>query len=64
LPCLKKENEFADPDAAVASAAYWTIKGLNYSENISYRLWYNESLATISNGQSKELGIALGEKSA
>ena len=61
---LNEREQFADPDAAVASAAYWTIKGLNIQKTFPIDVWYSESLATISNGQSKELGIALGKKSA
>ena len=57
-------EQFANPDAAVASAAYWVIKGLNLQGSFPVDTWYNESLATIPEGESKELGKALGKKSA
>jgi len=63
---MNKKEQFADPDAAVASAAYWAIKGLNRQGTFALALetWYSESLATIPDGESKNLGIALGKKSA
>jgi len=61
---LHEREKFADPDAAVASAAYWAIKGLDQQRIFPIDTWYNESLATIPNGESKELGIALGKKTA
>ena len=54
----------ADPNAAVASAAYWTIKGLNIQRSLPVDTWYAESLATIPDGDSKDLGIALGKQAA
>lgn len=54
----------ANSNAAVASAAYWTIKGLNMPGTNPVDNWYTESLATIPDGENKELGIALGKKSA
>jgi len=62
---LQNEREqFASPDAAVASAAYWAIKGLNRQGTFPIDTWYNESLATISDGESKEIGKTLGKHSA
>lgn len=62
---LQNEREqFASPDAAVASAAYWAIKGLNLQGNFPVDTWYSESLATVPDGESEELGKALGKKAA
>ncbi len=54
----------ANADAAVASAAYWTIKGLNIQGLNPIDNWYTESLATIPDGDSKDLGISLGKQAA
>ncbi len=61
---LNERDKFADPDAAVASAAYWTIKGMNLQGAYPVDQWYTESLATIPDGINKTKGIALGRKSA
>jgi hypothetical protein len=61
---LSEREKDANPDAAVASAAYWTLKGLKLGAALPVDTWYNESLATIPDGDSKELGIALGKKAA
>jgi hypothetical protein len=61
---LDQREQFADPDAAVASAAYWAIKGLNLQASFPVDSWYAESLATIPDGESKELGKTLGKKAA
>src|SRR5215203_571463 len=61
---LNEREQFASPDAAVASAAYWAIKGLNRQGNFPVDTWYNESLATIPDGESKELGKTLGKHAA
>lgn len=61
---LNERTQFADPDAAVASAAYWAIKGLNRQGTFPVDAWYDESLATIPDGESKELGKTLGKKAA
>ena len=61
---LNERTQHADPDAAVASAAYWAIKGLNRQGSFPVDTWYNESLATIPDGESKQLGITLGKHSA
>ena len=63
----------ADPNAAIASAAYWTIKGMNLpSANPSFTFpnlsqldgWYSQSLLTIPDGESKQLGLELGKQAA
>jgi hypothetical protein len=61
---LNERTQFASPDAAVASAAYWAIKGLNRQGSFPVDTWYNESLATIPDGESKELGKTLGKHAA
>jgi len=61
---LDERDQFANPDAAVASAAYWTIKGMNVQGANPIDNWYNESLATIPDGESKESGKLLGKKAA
>ena len=61
---LNEREQFASPDAAVASAAYWAIKGLNRQGSFPIDTWYNESLATIPDGESKELGKTLGKHAA
>jgi hypothetical protein len=61
---LNEREQFASPDAAVASAAYWAIKGLNVQGSFPVDIWYNESLATIPDGESKELGKKLGKHAA
>ncbi len=60
---LNEKDKFADPDAAVASAAYQAITLLGRGSSL-VNSWYSESLATIPDGESKELGIALGIKAA
>ena len=59
-----EREQHADPDAAVASAAYWSMKRTTLPGNPPIDQWYNESLATIPDGESKELGKALGKRSA
>jgi hypothetical protein len=60
---LNERTQFASPDAAVASAAYWAMKGLN-RQGFPLDTWYNESLATIPDGEGKELGKILGKHAA
>ncbi|AOW09968.1 vanadium-dependent haloperoxidase [Flavobacterium gilvum] len=60
---MNEKEQFADPDATVASAAYWAITLLGRGSS-QVDSWYSESLATIPDGESKNLGIALGKKSA
>src|SRR5688572_6999309 len=59
-----EREQHADPDAAVASAAYWMLKRTTLVGNPPIDQWYSESLATIPDGESKELGIAVGKRSA
>jgi hypothetical protein len=61
---LNDRQQHANPDAAVASAAYWAIKGLAMQKTFPIDSWYDESLASIPDGDSKELGISLGKKAA
>ena len=61
---LNERTQFASPGAAVASAAYWAIKGLNRQGTFPVDAWYNESLATIPDGEGKELGKILGKHAA
>jgi hypothetical protein len=61
---LQEREQHADPGAAVASAAYWAIKGLNRQGSFPVDTWYAESLSTIPDGESKELGKILGKKAA
>jgi len=61
------KKQFASPDAAVASSAYWAIKKfLTPAQLAPFALesWYAQSLATITDGESKEQGIALGIEAA
>src|SRR5688500_1221533 len=59
-----EREQHADPDAAAASAAYWMLKRTSLVGNPPIDQWYSESLATIPDGESKELGIAVGKRSA
>lgn len=61
---LNERQQFASPDAAVASAAYWTIKGLGIQQSHLIDNWYEESLVMIPNGEAKDQGKLLGKKSA
>jgi hypothetical protein len=61
---LTERVQHANADAAVASAAYWTIKGLNRQGSFPVDTWYDESLATIPDGEGKELGKTLGQHAA
>ena len=61
---LHERAQHADPDATVASAAYWAIKGLNRQGTFPVDVWYAESLAKIADGESKEMGKAVGKKAA
>ena len=54
----------ASPDAAVAAAAYWVIKGLNRQGSFPIDAWYSQSLATIPEGTAKEQGKAIGQAAA
>ncbi|HEY1021767.1 MAG TPA: hypothetical protein VGE06_05615, partial [Flavisolibacter sp.] len=59
-----EREQHADPNAAVASAAYWVMKRTTFVGNPPIDQWYSESLATIPDGESKELGKDLGKRSA
>lgn len=59
-----EREQHANPDAAVASAAYWILKQTTLSGNPPLDQWYAESLATIPDGESKESGKAVGKRSA
>jgi hypothetical protein len=59
-----EREQHANPDATVASAAYWVLKQTTLVGNPPIDQWYNESLATIPDGESKELGKDLGKRSA
>jgi len=75
---LEYREKDADPDAAVASAAYWTLKNLNaylgtltpagslplQTSGNDWEAWFATSLATIPDGAAKEAGIALGKLAA
>ena len=61
---LNERKITASPDAAVASAAYWTIKKLNLHGSNPIDQWYSESLSIIPDGESKETGKKLGEDAA
>jgi hypothetical protein len=51
----------ASPNAAIASAAYWAIKGLNLQGSFPVDAWYDSSLAVIADGDAKEAGKVLGK---
>lgn len=57
-------EQFASPDAAVASAAYHVIKGLNRQGTFPIDDWYNESLVNEPLGEARMLGEELGKKAA
>jgi hypothetical protein len=61
---LNEPSRSASPDAAVASAAYWAIKGLNLQGSFPIDSWYDSSLAFVPNGPAKEAGINLGKRAA
>lgn len=61
---LNERTQFAHPDAAVASAAYWTIKDLNLQDAFPIDQWYDSCLAIIPDGESKEHGKTLGQHAA
>lgn len=61
---LSEREKNANVNAAIASATYWSIKGLNIQKTFPLDTWYSESLATIPDGNEKELGKALGKRSA
>ncbi len=60
---LQEREQFANPDAAVASAAHRAITGLGRG-NAQVDYWRDSCLGAIPDGESKTLGIALGIRSA
>ncbi len=61
---LDERTQNADTNAAVASAAYWAIKGLNLQDSFPVDEWYRESLETVPDGEGEELGKTLGKHAA
>jgi hypothetical protein len=61
---LNEPTPAASADAAVASAAYWAIKGLNLQASFAIDAWYDSSLAFIANNPAKEAGKTLGKHAA
>jgi len=57
---LDARDLFAAPNAAVASAAYHTLKGFNIQGDYPLEAWYQEALSKVADGESKQKGIALG----
>jgi hypothetical protein len=70
-------DKIANADAAVASAAYWTLKNINayllslpasslalQTAGNNWDAWYSTSLSGIPDGESKNAGIELGKKAA
>jgi len=54
----------AHPDAAVASAAYHTIKAINIQGNFPLDDWYAQALSGIPNNPPKTRGIEVGKAAA
>jgi hypothetical protein len=61
---LNEPTKAASPDAAVASAAYRAIKGLNLQAGFPVDSWYDSCLALIPGGAAKEAGKILGQHAA
>lgn len=57
-------SQHANADAAVAAAAYWSIKKMGLASTFPVDNWYAVSLNSIPDGESKELGKTLGMQSA
>lgn len=64
MALINERSQFANPDAAVAAAAYWAIKGLDVGGSHPVDEWYAQSLVTIPNSESKNAGLALGKQAA
>ena len=60
---LNNREQFANPDAAVASAAHRALTGIGRG-GAQADFWRDSCLATIPDGMSKSLGIALGIQAA
>lgn len=56
-------EQFANPDAAVASAAHQALTALGRG-SAQVNFWLDSCLATVPEGESKSLGIALGIEAA
>lgn len=61
---LNAQNGSASKDAAVASAAYHAIIGLDLTRGFPVQDWYDSVMALIPEGAAKQKGIALGQKAA
>ena len=61
---LQDRSQHADPGAAVTSAAYEAITGLNRQGNFPVQYWRDSCLQTIEDGAAKAAGIELGKKAA
>jgi hypothetical protein len=61
---INTREQNASPNAAVASAAYWTLKSVVPSTSLPIDDWYSQSLATVPEGAGKELGKMLGKEAA
>lgn len=61
---LNEPTKNASPDAAVASAAYRAIKGLELQGDFPVDAWYDSCIAIIPAGSAKEAGIILGQHAA
>jgi hypothetical protein len=57
-------DKLASPGAAVASAGYWVIKGMNRQGSFPVDDWYTQSMASITDGPEKDKGITLGRLAA
>lgn len=58
---LSEQSDSANADAAVASAVYWTIRGLDLQGAFPLNTWYDSCLALIPDGINKDLGETLGQ---
>jgi hypothetical protein len=56
---VTRREKDASPDAAIASAAYWSLKGLFPSTDLPLDDWYSQSLATVPVGAGKDIGKML-----
>jgi hypothetical protein len=61
---INRRERDASPNAAVASAAYWSLKGLAPSTGLPLDDWYSQSLATVPEGAGKDRGKMLGKEAA
>ncbi len=72
-------DKYADPDAAITSAAYWTFRQLDtylktfppFTNGLPLQIsgndwdgWYASALGNIPDGAAKDAGIELGKKAA